>query len=312
MTSSFAMTIDIQTTTMIIKIAKPTCYPQYRIYLGSFRSHNWCKKKKCYKKTTMESMVMLGFLLIIILPFVTCMRSGCVDGYCAMENCRSSSGSGFSNFCWMSGNDGGYERCGGSRECSAAVKAGGSCKAFSCAFNRAPDPFTSYEKTCSYKNAKMQRDLQNECSAEGATFDTWAQKYRTSGDLYSKFEPCTGHLIEEETKKAIKFCYCYNFCGTGRVYNGCEVEGLEGRLNREANLFAPYKAICKIDCEPVDKLDRISTLRNELSDGIITKVVTITEGTTSSQTSSSGGSNSDSISATVGANLKSVFSAGLG
>lgn len=49
-----------------------------------------------------------------------------------------------------------------------------------------------------------------------------------------------------------------------------------------------------------------------MSDGIITKVVTITEGTTSSQTSSSGGSNSDSISATVGANLKGVFSAGLG
>lgn len=118
-----------------------------------------------------------------------------------MEGCRSSSGSGFSNFCWMSGyDDGYYERCGGNSECRAAVKAGGSCKAFSCAFFRAPNPFTSHEKTCSYKIAKTLRNLQNECNAEGATFDSWAQAYRTSGDLYRKFEPCTGHFIEEETK----------------------------------------------------------------------------------------------------------------
>lgn len=41
-------------------------------------------------------------------------------------------------------------------------------------------------------------------------------------------------------------------------------------------------------------------------------MVTITEGTTSSRTSSSGGSSSDAISATVGANLKSIFSVDLG
>ena len=126
---------------------------------------------------------------------------------------------------------------------AAAVKAGGSCKAFSCAFFRAPNPFTSHEKTCSYKIAKTLRDLQNECSAEGATFDSWAQAYRTSGDLYRKFEPCTGHLIEEETKKVIKFCYCYNFCGTGQVYTGCEVDGLEGRLDKGASLFSYYRAM---------------------------------------------------------------------
>lgn len=56
------------------------------------------------------------------------------------------------------------------------------------------------KKTCSYKIAKTLRNLQNECNAEGATFDSWAQAYRTSGDLYRKFEPCTGHFIEEETK----------------------------------------------------------------------------------------------------------------
>ena len=41
-------------------------------------------------------------------------------------------------------------------------------------------------------------------------------------------------------------------------------------------------------------------------------MVTITEGTTTSQSSSHGGSTSDSISASVGLNLKSVFSAELG
>lgn len=99
------------------------------------------------------------------------------------------------------------------------------------------------KKTCSYKIAKTLRNLQNECNAEGATFDSWAQAYRTSGDLYRKFEPCTGHLIEEKTKKVINFCYCYNFCGTGQVYNGCEVDGLEGRLDKGANLFSSYRAM---------------------------------------------------------------------
>jgi len=229
-----------------------------------------------------------------------------------MEGCRSSSGSGFSNFCWMSGNDGGYSRCGSSQECKTAVDEGWGCKIFSCAFNRAPNPYTAVSKTCSYKTAKMVRDLQNDCSAEGASFDSWAKKYRTTGDLYNKFQPCSGRLIEEETKKTIKFCYCFNFCGTEQVYNGCEVEGLEGRLDLGANLFSSYRAICKIDCKPVDKLERISTLRNELSDETITKVVTITEGTTASQGSSHGGSTSNSISASVGLNLKSVFSAQLG
>jgi len=41
----------------------------------------------------------------------------------------------------------------------------------------------------------------------------------------------------------IKFCYCYNFCGTGQVYNGCEIDGLEGRLDEGANLFSSYRAM---------------------------------------------------------------------
>ena len=161
-----------------------------------------------------------------------------------MENCKSSSGSGYSNFCWMSGNDPqGYFRCGGRTDCISAVEQGGACKAFSCAFNRAPDPWKDRFKTCSYKNAKMLSELQNQCSSHGNSFDSWTQKYSTSRDLYRKFEPCTGRLIEDETKKVIQFCYCYNFCGAGQSNDGCVVEGLEGRLNLEANLFSSYKAV---------------------------------------------------------------------
>jgi len=72
----------------------------------------------------------------------------------------------------------------------------------------------------------------------------------------------------------------------------------------DVNIFSIY--------ELFKQLDHISTLRNELSDRIVTKVVTITEGTTSSRTSSAGGSSSDSISAIVWANLKSIVSADLG
>lgn len=77
--------------------------------------------------------------------------------------------------------------------------------------------------------------------------------------------------------------------------------------------LGPFKTygVKNIFYEFFKQLDRISTLRNELNEGIVTKVVTITEGTTSSRTSSAGGSNSDSISATVGANLKSIFSVDL-
>ena len=45
----------------------------------------------------------------------------------------------------------------------------------------------------------------------------------------------------------IKFCYCYNFCGAGQTHNGCEVEGLEGRLDLAANLFSSYKAMYVIN-----------------------------------------------------------------
>ena len=89
----------------------------------------------------------------------------------------------------------------------------------------------------------MESDLRNQCSAGGASFDSWAQNYGTSGDLYNKFESCSGWLIEDQIVRVIKFCYCYNFCGAGQTRDGCEVEGLEGRLNKAANLFSSFKAM---------------------------------------------------------------------
>lgn len=97
---------------------------------------------------------------------------------------------------------------------------------------------------CSLQNAREVRNLQNACSANDKNFDSWVQDYTTSGDLYNRFQPCSGSLLNEErTKMVIKFCYCYNFCGAGQTRDGCEVEGLEGRLDRNANLFSSYKAM---------------------------------------------------------------------
>ena len=60
------------------------------------------------------------------------------------------------------------------------------------------------------------------------------------------------------------------------------------------------------------QLERISTLKNELEQGVVTQVITLTEGTTSIQTSQTGGTSSTTISAKVGLNLKEKFSAELG
>lgn len=177
--------------------------------------------------------------------------------------------------------------------------------------NHSSDPL---QDSCSYQNARKERDLKNDCSADGKNFDSWIQKYTTSNDLYNKFTPCSESRIlkEERTKMVIKFCYCYNFCGLGQTRNGCEVEGLEGRLDRGADLFSSYKAVCAIDCKPKDKLERISTLKNELTTGTVTQVISLTEGTTSIQTSQTGGTSSTTISAKIGILLKKVFSGELG
>jgi len=60
------------------------------------------------------------------------------------------------------------------------------------------------------------------------------------------------------------------------------------------------------------QLERISTLKNELEQGEVTQVISLTEGTTSIQTSQTGGTSSTTISAKIGLTLKKVFSAELG
>ena len=159
-----------------------------------------------------------------------------------MDACRNAPGSGRSTYCWVAKDATSYLRCGGGNDCSAAANSWGNCKFGSCQFDRAPDPHKEYLKTCDYKNAKMLRELENQCSAKGYSFDSWVQAYTTARDIYSKFQPCTGQLIEEAAQKVIKFCYCYNHCGTGQTYNGCEVNGLDGRLNLATNLYSGYSA----------------------------------------------------------------------
>ena len=104
------------------------------------------------------------------------------------------------------------------------------------------------QDSCSIQNGRKVRDLQNDCSDNGKNFDSWVRQYTTSNDLYTTFTPCSGSILNEQrVKMVIKFCYCYNFCGTGQTRNGCEVEGLEGRLDLGANLFSSYRAMCVIN-----------------------------------------------------------------
>lgn len=234
----------------------------------------------------------------------------CIDGYCAMAACPVVSGSGRSPYCWIA-NGARYLTCGGNHDCTGAANGWGNCYFTSCGFDRAPDPRKEFKKTCDYKNAKMLRDLSNECSAPGYSFDSWVRAYRLTRDIYNKFNPCTGQLIEEAAKKVIKFCYCYNFCGLGQTSNGCEVNGLEGRLDLNKNLYSDYSASCRIDCTPVDKLEKVGQKTNRYSKPSKYSF-SVTAGTTTTRTSSGGGSNSHSVSANVGINLKSAFSAGLG
>ena len=257
---------------------------------------------------------MIAFILFAVLNlhlFSAEARSyDCIDGYCAMAACPVTAGSGRSPYCWIA-DGGGYLRCGGKESCKNAANDWGNCYFTSCAFDRAPDPMKEFKKTCDYKNAKMLRDLQNECSAPGHSFDSWVRTYRVSRDIYNKFEPCTGHLIEEAAMKVIKFCHCYNFCGLGQTSNGCEVNGLGERLDLNKNLFSDYSASCRIDCKPEDKLVQVGRKINQYSKPSKYSF-TVAAGTTVTRTSSGGGSTSHSVSANIGLNLKSVFSTGLG
>ena len=119
-----------------------------------------------------------------------------------MEKCRSSSGAGWSDYCWIAANAWGhYLRCGRKEDCREAARDWGNCKAFSCFSNRAPDPSSSPSKTCESMNARKLDRLKNECRS--FSFEKWTRDYSTPRHIQGKFEPCVGDAIEGETKKSL-------------------------------------------------------------------------------------------------------------
>ena len=157
-----------------------------------------------------------------------------------MEACRNPSYSRRSAFCWIAADSAGnYLKCGGKEECRAAAQNWGNCKFASCAFYRAPK---SYGKSCEGMNANKVNQLKSECRRY--SFEKWTRDYSTPRQLYSKFNPCVGQIIEGETKKVIKYCLCYNSCGNSQTVKGdCEVQGLDRRLDFGANMKTTYKTM---------------------------------------------------------------------
>lgn len=167
----------------------------------------------------------------------------CMEGSCAMDNCRNAPGNRQSTYCWIAADSAGnYLRCGGREDCRGAAQDWGNCKAFSCFSNRAPSPFRSRSKTCESMNARKVGELQEECRS--FSFEKWTRDYDKPAKIVKKFEPCVGFLIEAEAKKVIKYCVCYNSCGKDQAESdACEVTGLDRRLDFEANTERTYKAV---------------------------------------------------------------------
>ena len=91
-------------------------------------------------------------------------------------------------------------------------------------------------------NANKVNQLQSECRSY--SFEKWTRDYSIPRQLYTKFEPCVGEIVEGEAKKVIKYCFCYNSCGRTQTENGdCEVQGLDRRLDFEANTRTTYHAV---------------------------------------------------------------------
>ena len=148
-----------------------------------------------------------------------------------------------STYCWIAADSAGNTiGCGGAEDCRGAAQSWGNCKAFSCFNNRAPSPLESRDKTCERMNAKKVAELQEECRS--FSFDKWTRDYDKPGKVVKKFEPCVGFLIEAEAKKVIKYCFCYNTCGKSQTDSGgCDVTGLDRRLDFEANTKLTYAAV---------------------------------------------------------------------
>lgn len=160
-----------------------------------------------------------------------------------MDNCRNAPGNRKSTYCWIAADSAGSDlRCGGKEDCRGAARSWGNCKAFSCFANRAPSPFKSPSKTCESMNARKINELKDECKS--FSFEKWTRDYDKPRKVVKKFEPCVGFLIEAEAKKVIKYCFCYNSCGKRQTESGgCEVTGLDRRLDFEADTKKTYAAV---------------------------------------------------------------------
>ncbi|XP_078372713.1 uncharacterized protein LOC144656356 [Oculina patagonica] len=267
----------------------------------------------------MFKKLIIGLALVLVMQmFLTAVvsgrRYGCVEGFCAMEDCPSSSGSGRTNFCWIAKK---YRRnrleCAGKEECRQKAEADGTdCVLGSCNFDRAPDPYAQRHKTCEFMNAENLEKLKEECQEK--SWDHWTRIYSTPNRIFRKFDPCfgDGRIIDGETKKVISHCHCYNFCGSTQTTNGdCEVTGLDRSLDHDADISTTYRAVCKIDCEPTDKLDALKILHHQGSETANMKV-TITRGMSAAKSFSSGGSTSITVSGEVAVDVLGVFTAKIG
>lgn len=160
-----------------------------------------------------------------------------------MDDCRNPPGSRRSSYCYIAADSAGnYLPCGGGEDCRRAAQSWGVCKAFSCFSNRAPSPYRKRSKTCEGMNKRKVRELQKECRT--VRLEKWTRDYDKPGKIVKKFEPCVGSLIEDEAKKVIKYCLCYNSCGKRQAdSDACTFTDLDRRLDFEDNIASAYEAM---------------------------------------------------------------------
>ena len=198
-----------------------------------FKYSQTCKSLSCLWTTLFVLSSRVGF-------WWNDFNSRCFEGNCAMTgSCRSSPGAGFSPYCWIASDSWGHKlKCGTKSDCRGAALNWGNCVFASCAFDRGSG------RSCDRMNREKLGELKKECGSEGFSFDSWANRYEKARKLYDKFSPCVGGAIEEQTKKVIKYCHCFNSCGKDQTEDGtCTVQGLDRRLDMELDVKSPYTAV---------------------------------------------------------------------
>ena len=127
-------------------------------------------------------------------------------------SCQLSPGSRVSPYCWIAANSWGHGlKCVTKSDCAEAALNWGRCIFGSCAFDRAS------RRTCDEMNSRNLGELKKECDTRGFSFDSWAKRYYKAVKLFNRFSPCFSKQIEDQTKKVIKYCHCFNSCGKIRL-----------------------------------------------------------------------------------------------